>query len=101
MPAIPFKPFNRDYAGVTKMIYRVKWATRKSSNVKKINEQLKKNDPNHPVKKALEACKNDKLTVKMTKYKGGKKEEVDVCPSIYFKSYLRNAMKSAIKPVVA
>jgi len=99
MPAIPFKPFNRDYAGVTKMIYRVKWATRRSDKVKAINDKilaLKKSD-NHPVKKAHAACKADGLTVKGHKYKGGKKEEVDICPSIYFKSYLKAAMKEALK----
>jgi hypothetical protein len=99
MPAIPFKPFNRDYGGVTKMIYRVKWATRKSKNVKAINDQLKKNDPNHPVKKAHAACDKDGLTVEGVRYRGGKKETVKVCPSIYFKSYLRDSMKAAITPV--
>jgi len=99
MPAIPYKPFNRDYAGVTKMIYRVKWATRRSKKVQDINKKIKdlKDSANHPVKKAHEACKNDKLTVKAIKYKGGVKEEVDVCPSIYFKSYLSKAMADTLK----
>jgi hypothetical protein len=99
MPAIPFKPFNREYAGITKMIYRVKWATRRSERVREINKKLKKNDPNHPVKLAHAACKKDGLTVKGIRYKGGKREEVDVCPSIYFKSYLRDEMSKAIKPL--
>jgi len=99
MPAIPFKPFNRDYAGTTKMIYRVKWATRRSKKVQDLNKKIKdlKGSANHPVKQALAACIKDGLTVKTIKYKGGKKEEVDSCPSIYFRSYLSKAMADALK----
>jgi hypothetical protein len=100
MPAIPYKPFNREYAGVTKMVYRVKWATRRSDNVRTINENLRKGDPNHPVKLAHLLCIKDGLAVEGTKYKGGKRVKTFICPSIYMKSYLKGAMKYKIPKVV-